>query len=750
MITIAYMSSDESKMKIKKEIKQVDSDSGYSSNNRSESSSPKRKSLLNKKRKLNDKLVKVKKEPKKKKRSEFLDIEAEESASDNEDNDNEGEITKEEQTRLMKQIDNNIYQKKAYHEINEDELLERYNNIDNNEIIDPNDEIDRHGLQAKVDDPKLWMIKCKPGKEKYCISNIYHKFFYMNRSSSIHNQLKIMSAICFDSLKGFIYVEAFKECNVRETITGMSFLYLNHIKIVPLSEMSKVFQFDKFDSVKLKNDQWVKIKTGDYEGDIGQIIGIQDPIKKIYVKLIPRMKGDSNANKDFQPPKKIFNPKTLAGVIDKTSKIFGSYLYYNKQMFKDGFLIKVLNRSSLIIEDVIPSIDDLRFFQSFDNNEVDEPNSNEEEKKLNFDMPNNKKMMFHQGDRVKITQNDFKGIVGKVISQNDKTVQLKLNVVELGDEIFEFPIDSIMKDFLPGDLVHCIKGSNIGKQGCLVKIEEETGTAVIYSEAFNTHFKASCTDLVLSNTFESLDHDQTNSNINIGELVQEQNNKSNIFYIINVIDYSLKTINQRNEIHTISCRDVYTVKPFKSGLDGKNNPIIQGDIIKVTEGKYEGKQGIIRAIYNNILFLYNESFANTNGIFALLNKKVEILGSELLIISSLQGRVNLKRIPIELKELMGKTVKVTKGLWKGYSGRVISVTEKTANVELLSKAKNIIVDVENIIDLDNNQSQFGNSNNDDNGGIGGWNTPAYYPQTPKPNYNNASKTPNYFDTEVKW
>ena len=88
---------------------------------------------------------------------------------------------------------------------------------------------------------------------------------------------RILSVSCFDSLKGYIYVEAFKEANVREAVSGISALRENSIKIVPLTEMTQVFNFDQIQKVDLKPKQWVRIKTGFYEGDLAQVVHIEDP-----------------------------------------------------------------------------------------------------------------------------------------------------------------------------------------------------------------------------------------------------------------------------------------------------------------------------------------------------------------------------------------------------------------------------------------------------------------------------------------
>jgi len=53
--------------------------------------------------------------------------------------------------------------------------------MDEESLQDPeeykNDLIVQQGRQPAITDPKLWLIKCKIGKERDCVNNLYHKFF---------------------------------------------------------------------------------------------------------------------------------------------------------------------------------------------------------------------------------------------------------------------------------------------------------------------------------------------------------------------------------------------------------------------------------------------------------------------------------------------------------------------------------------------------------------------------------------------
>lgn len=57
--------------------------------------------------------------------------------------------------------------------------------------------------------------------------------------------LQILSATASDNVDDYIYVEAFKEINVREAIKNLSNILQGKILIVPHEEMPRVYQCDK-------------------------------------------------------------------------------------------------------------------------------------------------------------------------------------------------------------------------------------------------------------------------------------------------------------------------------------------------------------------------------------------------------------------------------------------------------------------------------------------------------------------------
>jgi transcription elongation factor len=149
-------------------------------------------------------------------------------------------------------------------------------------------------------------------------------------------------------------------------------------------------------------------------------------------------------------------------------------------------------------------------------------------------------------------------------------------------------------------------------------------------------------------------------------------------------------------------------------------------------GPYKGKKGVIRNIFKNFVFLYNQDFISTNGIFVDKSENLEIMGSELLSDNMYHGKVNIRKPPEPLRKSVGTLVRIVHGNWKGYIGILKKVTDKNALVELTSKNKTITIDISFIQTIDDEGQAKGNMDfmNTPRSNYAGINTPAYYPQSP--------------------
>lgn len=483
----------------------------------------------------------------------------------------DGEVDNKELNKIKADLDRrrlenreNIAKKledKYVNNVDQDNLSQNYEN----DLVEEKYADEYHDKQPRMSDPKLWLIKCRLGKEKECVVTILHKYFYNNKSSN----MKIFSAFSIDALKGYIYIEAYKEANVREAIAGMSNLRENSIKIVPINEMIQVFNFDKLEKVDIKENQWVRIKSGLYDGDLAQIIGIEDSASKIHVKLIPRIfdslltnnngskkpnigEYSKNIKKNLRPKQQFYNPNIYSDETKMHGYLQKVCYYWRNKFFLDGFIVKCLKLKNLIINDVVPTIEELKIFESANLN-----NSNNNNKLFNsiFNNINNidviKKNNYLKGDKVKFVKGNFKNITGTVLSHSNGVVRLIPDVANFKEEI-DVPEDQLKKHFLPGDIVTVEKGTtHIGKSGIVAKLEDDT--ALIFSDVTMTQFKVNVNDLVHSSraTKEKLD----NQLFEIEDLVRI-NGTNEYCFILDIQAHSLKLLDLNAKIKNLSIRDV--------------------------------------------------------------------------------------------------------------------------------------------------------------------------------------------------
>ena len=327
--------------------------------------------------------------------------------------------------------------------------------------------------------------------------------------------------------------------------------------------MTQVFNYDKIERIDIQPNRWVRIKSGIYEGDLAQVVAVEDPINRIFVKLIPRLPEiysreavDYKPNKKslIKPKQKLFIPSNFSPQDIKKSIhpiIRDSVYIWNKMTFHEGFLIKSMRIKSLSLDDIDPKLEELRIFNYSKYKKSDEDNDNGLADLISTiqETELTKKKYFKQGDKVRIITGSLKNIPGKVISQNQKLVSL-IPEIEGYNEIIELPEEYMVKLFLPGDLVKVFRGQNIGKYGLVTRVEDEI--AYIYSDTLNAEFKVSCRDLILSS--QHVDESDSNSYYQLGDLVK-LNGTNLVCYVLDVYKHYLKVIDTRNEIKNYNLKD---------------------------------------------------------------------------------------------------------------------------------------------------------------------------------------------------
>lgn len=135
----------------------------------------------------------------------------------------------------------------------------------------------------------MWTVKCKMGEEKLTALLMMRKYnSYLNKTDK--QPLLIKSIVVKEGLKGFVYIEAYKQTHVKSAIEDVSNLKMGVWKqeMVPAKEMPDVLKVMK-DVVKLKVGSWVRMKRTIYRDDLAQVEQVDMAQDQVTLRLIPRI-----------------------------------------------------------------------------------------------------------------------------------------------------------------------------------------------------------------------------------------------------------------------------------------------------------------------------------------------------------------------------------------------------------------------------------------------------------------------------
>ncbi|XP_060200841.1 putative transcription elongation factor SPT5 homolog 1 [Lycium barbarum] len=408
--------------------------------------------------------------------SHFFELEADvdsgEEGEDEEEEAEEGFIDDD-----SNEIDNSVLQRRhvIHPQIGEDEdeftrrIVERYGRKSRYEEEENATEVleFQQALLPTIKDSKLWMVKCAIGHEREVGACLMQK--QIDKSF----KLQIKSVIALDHLQNYIYVEADKESHVRDACKGMRNIFLkNKIVMVPNKEMSDVLTVKNRES-EFSNDSWVRLKTGNYKGDLAQVVNVDDIRRRVTVKLIPRIDFQALVNKiegnlplekskKFCPPPRYWSASKAKAleipVKRQRDLVTGDYFdTVNGMKFKDGFLYKPVSIRS-ISNNVQPTPDDLEKFRGARDDDNDTENSIGLPESVAIHSKDLIKI-FELGDHVKVVSGSKEGEIGSITSVKGHVVTV---LPDKSTNTLDVLADHIQKS---SEVAYCTKDNNRSRNG---------------------------------------------------------------------------------------------------------------------------------------------------------------------------------------------------------------------------------------------------------------------------------------------
>ncbi|KAK8953579.1 hypothetical protein KSP40_PGU003815 [Platanthera guangdongensis] len=229
-------------------------------------------------------------------------------------------------------------------------------------------------------DLSVWRVKCMMGRERQAAFCLMQKFVDLQK---IGKKLLIFSVFALDHVKGFVYIEADKVCDVFEACNGLCILYPSRVEFVPRIEAPSLLSIQK-KACAISKGTWVRMKNGKYKGDLAEVVLMNDAKKRVTIKLVPRIDlqaiskkfgGGTSLKASATPAPRLINSHELEDFrphieIRRDHETGEVFEVLDGLMLKDGYLYKKVSMVSLIHWGVQPSSAELLKFEDMGKDEV--------------------------------------------------------------------------------------------------------------------------------------------------------------------------------------------------------------------------------------------------------------------------------------------------------------------------------------------------------------------------------------------
>lgn len=636
-------------------------------------------------------------------------------------------------------------------------------------------EVTHRSLVPGVSDPTIWMIRVKLGMEQQLVRSILFKAI---KAKSEGKKVGLKSAFCTAS-KGYIYLEAFEEVSAREMIMGLSGLYISTFTIVPIHEMTPLL------NVKVKKrpilpGQWVRMRKGHLKGDLAKVISVSEGGDNVVIQAVPRIDyasrpGDKKSK--VRPLQAPFDSARLYSAGHQVTRrqfagIRDTCDFFDNNFYSKGFLVKEVKVELYINdENVTPRLEELTMFRKqggsgrrregadSDEDDDDVVEFGDSQKKSIVEElaelqagqsktgDDKKVSIFRAGDVVQITGGEYSGLKGRVISISDATRLIKLKPLheQLAMTEIDVEIGLVVKYIQPGSHVKVIDGQHVG----------ETGRVVVVNKVDGDHIAAIFTDGVKKEITVNVSHLQVSNEVTIGlnslegyELYDFVTLASNDCGVVVMVGTEQLTILNPSGIEkTLRPMEIRGKANMQSNrataLDNMMNPMKAGDTVTVMEGEHTKKTGTIKHINKATVWLHCDTYFKHSGIFPVRGRSCTLAGAS----ARASQRNDAMSAPTgrgagrggagrggrgsARDEIIGKTVKITKGAYKGHMAVVREKTESGYGVELAAKFKVVKIPLTDVIIVGDRNGSIANRTDNPASQIFGMATPHLLGQTPR-------------------
>lgn len=577
-------------------------------------------------------------------------------------------------------------------------------------------------LLPSVDDPSLWAVRCKEGKEREVVFAITKR---IEERLGTKDELAITAAFerggSQSIYKGLIYVEAQRQTDILVALDGLMNVYpRTKMILVDIKDMPELFRVAK--TPTLEPGAWVRLRRPlKHAGDLAQVLDVTENGLEARVRFIPRLdyglRDDSLAftstgiNKRKRgglagprPPQRFFsevearkqNPRDIQG--NPTTNTWT----YKGDDFENGFQVRDVRIQQLSVTDVNPTLEEVTKFASG----AEDGTENLDLKALSASLKESSSLVTYlPGDVIEVYAGEQKGVIGTATNVQGDIVTINVTEGELKGQTIEVPVKGLRKRFKIGDHVKVIGGSTFRDEvGTVVDISEDRVT--LLTDQTNSEVTVFSKDL---REASDIGGQGSLGQYSLHDLVQID--AATVGCVVKVDRESLVVLDQNGDTRQLMPSQISNKLPKRRqavAADRSGSEIRLDDVVKEYTGQQ--RQGKIIHIHRSFVFLHTYETNENAGVFVTKSNLVNTIAAK-------GGRVNAAASGPDLNSMnpalklhkngtenkpqpvkqfgrdhaINQTCVVKKGPYKGLLGIVKDTTDTHARVELHTKGRTITV-----------------------------------------------------------
>ena len=487
---------------------------------------------------------------------------------------------------------------------------------------------------------------------------------------------------------------------------------------------------------------------GHYKGDLALVKAVRESGLKCVVQVVPRLDLTLSSlppeearirRRTVRPPQKFFNEQEISAMGKQRLRQRFPALelmcdYFENNYYYDGYLLKEVTVGSMVkpcTDEDKPTLDELQMFRKRSKNPNDDDDHEENEgSKLAASLLDELTKLQETtglgktssssnglliGDTVEVIEGDLVGMRGKLMSMDGSTVKIKPNDTSLdlgGTGEIEFLSSQVRKYIAVGAHVKVTDGRYANETGTVVAVEQMDGesdfTAVVLTDVTNKEISVRTSQLRESAEVSSGQDKLAGYELYDLVVLSGGGSANEVGVIVRVGREDFTVMNNHGIARDVRPEELRGKRNQTSNravaLDVQGNQIRTGDQVNVAEGPHKGKAATIKRMSRAQLFLYSQTRSEHAGIFVVRSRSCVLAGTRQ---QNRGGGADAGMSPFSTPQsqtggpaggrgkrddaLIGKTVRIQAGIWKGYLGAVSDATGTHVQVELHSRLKKVMV-----------------------------------------------------------